>query len=44
MLSLTREGMPGWLLPILGGTVFAVLVGLWLSSAYWFFTTFGVTF
>ena len=43
MLSLTRDGMPGWLLPILGGTVFAVLVGLWLSSAYWFFTTFGVT-
>jgi hypothetical protein len=44
MLSLTRDGMPGWLLPFLGGAVFALLVGLWLSSAYWFFTTVGVQF
>ena len=44
MLSLTKEGMPGWLLPLLGGTVFAVLTGLWLSSAYWFFTTTGIQF
>ena len=44
MLSLTKEGMPGWLLPLLGGTVFSLLTGLWLSSAYWFFTTVGVQF
>jgi hypothetical protein len=44
MLSLTKEGMPGWLLPLLGGTVFALLTGLWLSSAYWFFSTTGVQF
>ena len=44
MLSLTRDGLPGWLLPLLGGLVFAVLVTLWLTSAYWFFTTVGIQF
>jgi hypothetical protein len=44
MLSLTKDGMPGWLLPFLGGGVFAVLTGLWVTSAYWFFTTVGVRF
>jgi Family of unknown function (DUF6529) len=44
MLVLTRSGLPGWALPVLGGTVFAVLVMLWLTSALWFFTTTGVKF
>jgi hypothetical protein len=44
MLVLTRRGPSGWLLPLLGGLLFAVLVGIWLSSALWFFDTFGVTF
>jgi uncharacterized protein DUF6529 len=44
MLVLTRRGPAGWVLPLLGGLVFAVLVGLWLSSALWFFETSGVTF
>jgi hypothetical protein len=44
MLSLTRDGMPGWLLPLVGGAVFAVLVALWLTSSYWFFSTVGVEF
>jgi hypothetical protein len=44
MLVLTRSGLPGWALPVLGGTVFAVLVSLWLTSAFWFFTTVGVKF
>jgi hypothetical protein len=42
MLSLSRPGLPGWLLPALGGSVFAALVGLWLSSALWFFSTVGI--
>lgn len=44
MLGLRRDGLPGWALPVLGGTVFAVLVGLWWTSSLWFFTTFGVRF
>jgi Family of unknown function (DUF6529) len=42
MLSLTRRGLPGWVLPVLGGLAFALLVLLWFTSAYWFFTTYGV--
>jgi hypothetical protein len=29
---------PRWTLPLVGGTLFAVLVTLWLTSAYWYFT------
>ena len=39
MLVLTKGGVAGWVLPLLGGLVFALIVGLWLSSALWFFTT-----
>ena len=42
MLSLTRRGMPGWVLPVLGGAVFALLVLLWFTSAFWFFSVFGL--
>jgi hypothetical protein len=41
MLALTRRGMPGWVLPLLGGLAFALLVLIWFTSAFWFFTTFG---
>ena len=44
MLSLSRSGLPGWLLPVFGGTVFTGLTVLWLTSAFWFFTTVGVQF
>ncbi|MET8166613.1 DUF6529 family protein [Streptomyces sp. NPDC005329] len=43
MLLLRSERLPGWLLPIVGGLVFAVLTIIWLTSALWFFRTFGVT-
>ncbi|MCT9009845.1 DUF6529 family protein [Streptomyces sp. NPDC054766] len=43
MLLLRWERLPGWLLPIIGGLVFAVLTAIWLTSAFWFFRTFGVT-
>jgi hypothetical protein len=44
LLGLRRPGLPGWTLPVLGGLVFTVLVGLWWTSSLWFFTTFGVEF
>jgi hypothetical protein len=44
MLALPRRGLPGWTLPLLGGVVFTALMGLWLSSALWYFTTVGVKF
>lgn len=44
MLVLSRRGMPGWALPLFGGLVFTALVGIWLSSSLWFFTTHGVKF
>jgi hypothetical protein len=42
MLSLRLKGLPGWALPVLGGTVLSSLVLLWLSAALWFFTRSGV--
>ena len=36
-----RARMPGWALPVVGGLLFACLVGLWLTSALWFFTNVG---
>lgn len=44
MLSLSRDGLPGWVLPVFGGTVFTGLTVLWLTSSLWFFTTVGVRF
>ena len=42
MLILPKKGLPGWVLPFLGALVFTALVLIWLTSAYWFFSTFGV--
>jgi hypothetical protein len=44
MLSLSKDGLPGWVLPAFGGIVFTGLSLLWLTSALWFFTTTGVKF
>jgi len=44
MLILPKRGLPGWVLPVMGGLVFTALVGLWFSSSLWFFTTHGVKF
>lgn len=44
MLGLRHDGLPRWALPVLGGVVFTLLVGLWWTSSLWFFTTFGVEF
>jgi len=40
-----RQGrMPKWALPVMGGTLFAVLVLVWTTSALWYFKEFGVKF
>jgi hypothetical protein len=42
MLALRTRGLPGWTLPVMGGTVFASLVLVWLTSSLWFFTRSGL--
>lgn len=42
MLVLPKRGVPGWVLPLLGAVVFAALILIWFTSAYWFFSTFGI--
>jgi hypothetical protein len=42
MLTLRMRGLPGWTLPVLGGTVLSTLVLVWLSAALWFFTRSGI--
>ncbi len=37
MLMLTRQGLAGWVLPVLGGLVFTVLIGVCLTSSLWYF-------
>jgi hypothetical protein len=44
MIVLTRDNVPGWVLPVVGGAVFTALTGLWLTSSLWFFTEFGISF
>lgn len=43
MLLLTRKRLPAWIIPIVGGLVFFVLVFIWLTSSFWFFQTSGFT-
>jgi hypothetical protein len=42
MLGLRLRRLPGWALPVLGGTVLGLLVLLWLTAALWFFTRSGL--
>jgi hypothetical protein len=44
MVLLTRKGLRGWVIPVIGGVVFFGLVYVWLTSALWFFDTNGITF
>jgi hypothetical protein len=41
VLFVQSERLPGWALPWAGGTLFAALTGIWLTSSLWFFTTTG---
>ena len=42
MLALRGRRIPGWALPVLGGSVLALLALIWLTSALWFFTRSGL--
>ena len=42
MLILPKRGLPSWTLPVAGAAVFIVLTVVWFTSAYWFFSTFGI--
>jgi hypothetical protein len=39
VLAVRMRGLPDRTLPLVGGFVFAVLVGIWLTSSFWFFTS-----
>jgi hypothetical protein len=40
-LLIRADRAPGWILPIAGSALFATILGLWLTSAYWLFTLYG---
>ena len=42
ILLVRSHGFPGWALPIAGSVLFSILLGLWLTSSFWFFSTFGI--
>jgi len=42
MLALRTRSLPGWALPVMGGTVLGTLVLTWLTSALWFFRRSGL--
>jgi hypothetical protein len=42
MLGLRLRGLPGWAIPVLGGSVFTLYILVWFTSALWFFTRSGV--
>ena len=42
VLLVRSRGFPGWALPIAGGVLFFILLGLWLTSSFWFFNAFGI--
>jgi hypothetical protein len=39
VLSVRSHKLPNWVLPVVGGLVFAALVVIFLTSALWFFTS-----
>jgi hypothetical protein len=44
VLVVRLHGLPGWVLPVAGGTLFALLIGVWYTSAVWFFRLVGLGF
>jgi hypothetical protein len=42
VLIVRSNGFRGWALPLAGGVLFCILLGLWLTSALWFFSTVGI--
>src|ERR1700730_16383979 len=42
VLLVRSKGFQGWALPLAGGVLFCIVLGLWLTSAFWFFRTVGI--
>jgi hypothetical protein len=42
VILVRSKGVPGFALPLAGGVLFSIILGLWLTSALWFFRTAGV--
>ena len=42
VLIVRSNGFRGWALPIAGSVLFCILLGLWLTSAFWLFSTVGI--
>ncbi|MGH9025248.1 MAG: DUF6529 family protein [Acidimicrobiia bacterium] len=41
VLFVRERGLPGWVIPVAGGFVFAAFVVVWWTSAVWFFQNYG---
>ena len=39
LLALRTPRLPRWAIPVVGATIVTALVGVWLTSALWFFAT-----
>lgn len=37
MLALSLRGLSGWIISLLGGLLFTVLIAIWFTSAFWYF-------
>jgi Family of unknown function (DUF6529) len=44
VFAVRDHSLPGWALPLAGGTLFTVLVTLWATSSLWYFTNIRVGF
>lgn len=42
VLSVRAQGLPGWVLPVVGGVAFASLVLIWGTSSVWFWREVGI--
>jgi hypothetical protein len=42
MVGLRVRGLPSWALPVLGGSVLALFLTVWLTAALWLFTRHGI--
>jgi hypothetical protein len=38
VIAVRSKDLAGWVLPVVGGTVFSALVLIWFTSSFWFFT------
>lgn len=42
VLFVRSTRFPAWALPVAGGLLFTIILGLWITSAFWLFGAFGI--